>query len=60
MDFNNPMISFIKANPPVVELYEQAAFVHYRSGTNWDNKSAGYHKHKTVILQELISGLLAN
>ncbi len=58
MGFSSPMVRFIKANPPVVELYEHGAFIHYRSGTNWDGKPARYHMHKTHILQTLIADLL--
>lgn len=58
MGFSHAMAEFIRANPPVVELYADGAFVHYRAGTNWDRRSAGYHKSKTDILNELIQKLL--
>lgn len=58
MGFERPMIKFIHANPPIVELYEQGTFIHYRSGTNWDGKSTGYHQSKTAIFNRLITDLL--
>lgn len=56
--FNDPMITFIQANPPLVELYVEHAFIHYRCGTNWDRKPASYHQHKTRIFDNLISTIL--
>ncbi len=58
MGFSHAMAQFIRANPPVVELYADGAFVHYRSGTNWDRKSARYHLDKTVVFNQLIERLL--
>ena len=58
MGFSASMAEFIRANPPLVELYADGAFVHYRAGTNWNGQSVGYHRNKTTILNELIQKLL--
>lgn len=57
--FTEPLISFVKANPDVVELYAQNAFVHYRAGGNWDKKMHSYHAHKTQILNTFVKALLS-
>ena len=60
LGFSAPMTRFIQANPPVVELYANGAFIHYRSGTNWDRQSTRYHMSKTQILNQLIEELVAH
>ena len=43
-----------------LEYIHQSTFLHYRGGTNWDQKSSGYHAHKTSLLQQYVSDLLSS
>ena len=41
-----------------IEYLESGLFLHYRGGTNWDNKSGAYHHQKTSLLQGYVNQLL--
>ena len=34
-------------------------FLHYRGGTNWDDKCNEYHRNKTTILNEFFNKILS-
>ena len=38
-----------------IEFYAHSSFLHYRSGTNWNNRSPQYHQQKTNVLQNFIA-----
>lgn len=44
--------------PNNIEFLINYSFLHYRSGTNWDNRANDYHKTKTEILNEFIEIIL--
>jgi glycosyltransferase involved in cell wall biosynthesis len=55
--FDNNHIRFLQtANR--VEFYHNSTFLHYRSGSNWDHKSASYHNMKTQALTTYIASIL--
>lgn len=41
-----------------IEFLEHGAFLHYRGGTNWDNKSSDFHAKKTKALNNYIETIL--
>jgi hypothetical protein len=52
--FENNHIQFLQtANR--VEFYHNSTFLHYRSGSNWDHKSAQYHQIKTQALNTFLA-----
>jgi hypothetical protein len=51
--------SFLEKKPNNVEFFADYAFLHYRSGANWDRKSDDYHQTKKALLSSLITSLLA-
>jgi hypothetical protein len=48
-------IWFAQQGPDSIEFFADGSFLHYRSGTNWNNKSSQYHQEKTILLQTFIS-----
>lgn len=55
--FDAPQIEFIqRANQ--VEFFHNNSFLHYRNGSNWDNKSAHFHQMKTEALNEYLNTIL--
>ncbi len=58
--YTKPWINFIHANPWGVELYHYGTFIHYRTGTNWDQRSQNFHDEKTAVFNTLITKLLAD
>ena len=59
-NFNDDVITFIQDCPDDVEFFLDHHFLHYRSGTNWNNKPAEYHIAKTNALNALLSKVLIN
>lgn len=56
-NFNELQIQFLqKAHR--VEFFHDNTFLHYKSGTNWNNKSSEYHLIKTKALNDYITALL--
>lgn len=45
----------IENDVPDSEFFMNYKIFHYRSGSNWNYKSAEYHLHKTQVLQDLVS-----
>lgn len=56
---NKCVIDFIQACPDDIEFFLDSKFLHYRSGSNWNNKPAEYHQAKTRALNKLIMDLFA-
>ena len=52
------MIRFLMHQPPNIEVFLNQCFFHYRSGTNWDHKTAQYHARKTSMLNDFVAELL--
>lgn len=53
--FNNDQIEYIlDSGPTDTEFLCDAHFVHYRGGTNWDEKSSEIHTHKIHALRRYI------
>jgi hypothetical protein len=55
--FENNIISFIHSCPDDIEFFLDNTFLHYRSGSNWNNKPASYHIDKTNALNKLLLDL---
>ncbi len=60
--FNKKDIKFIMGCPYGIniEYMLDNNFLHYRGGTNWDNKSASYHNNKTLLLNTYMNDLLSD
>jgi len=56
--FDNIMIDFLQ-NAHNVECFHDASFLHYRGGTNWNHRTAGYHQRKTAAFKKLIAHALS-
>ena len=55
--FNDNDIQLLKTAPNI-EIYQNFTFVHYRAGTNWENRPCDYHKVKMAALKAYISNIL--
>ena len=55
--FDEHQIRFLQSAHNV-EFFHNNTFLHYRGGTNWDNKSGQYHKQKTDALQKYLDAVL--
>ena len=51
---------FLRRKPDNIEFFIDFAFLHYRSGANWNKKSSKYHEKKTKLFNHLIHDLLKN
>ncbi len=49
---------FLKKGPQNIDFLIDTRFLHYRSGTNWNRKSAAYHEQKTRLFNDYIAELL--
>lgn len=59
IQFDDKMIAYVQSCPDDnTEFVLDNTFLHYRCGTNWDNKPGGYHDIKTKALNNLIHDLL--
>lgn len=58
LGFADPEIKFIQSGPLNSEFFLDHTFLHYRAGTNWDNRLKDYHLHKTQIFNEFFNDLL--
>jgi glycosyltransferase involved in cell wall biosynthesis len=66
---NSPMLKNLLLSPAAIwliqkgpdrsEFYGNRKFFHYRSGTNWNNRSRRYHNKKTKIFETFIKKLLS-
>jgi hypothetical protein len=52
--FDETEIKFLHAGITNCEFILDHHFLHYRSGSNWDYKSPGYHKQKTKLVNDFI------
>jgi hypothetical protein len=50
-------VQFIQDCPDDIEFFLDDNFLHYRSGSNWNNKPAEYHIAKTNALNTLLAAL---
>ncbi len=55
--FNEKQIAFLQSAINV-EFFYKNTFLHYRGGSNWDNKKHHYHKMKTKALNTYINAIL--
>lgn len=58
LKFDKHQIKLIQAGPERIEFLMDNTFFHYRSGGNWNNKSAEFHTHKTKIFKQFIQDIL--
>lgn len=56
--FDANQIKFLQAASNV-EFFHRNSFLHYRGGTNWDNKKAIYHEMKTDALNAYLTAILS-
>lgn len=56
--FDDHLIRFIHECPDDIEFSMNHTFLHYRSGSNWNNKPTTYHTRKTNALSNLLSTIL--
>jgi len=56
-EFDDVIIKYIQSSADDIEFNLNHSFLHYRSGSNWNHKSAEYHKQKTMLLYNLINTL---
>lgn len=59
MGFDNNQIKFIESGPLTSEFMENGTFLHYRAGTNWDQKSSNFHNRKTALLNKYMEHVLS-
>lgn len=58
LNFNQRTLQLIQDGIHNVEFLAQRAFLHYRGGTNWDQKSSQYHQRKTSLFNEYMKDIL--
>lgn len=59
--FDDSMIQFVQECPDAnMEFVLNHTFMHYRCGSNWDNKPAEYHQRKTQALYNFIDNVIVN
>jgi hypothetical protein len=56
---DNPLWSDFVQKDPGGDFFLEKAFLHYGSGTNWNNKTADYHTYKTAAYNALFLKLLS-
>ncbi len=56
--FDENQITALHSGLQNVEFFINGTFLHYRSGTNWDHKSAAYHELKTSLFNRYIEKIL--
>jgi hypothetical protein len=56
--FDDAFMAFIQRCPDDIEFFMDNTFLHYRSGSNWNNKPASYHQAKTAALSNLMATIL--
>ena|ERR1700722_1663397 len=56
--FDENQMKFARSGPLNCEFFERATFVHYRAGTNWDNKADNYHEVKTKLFNKYFQDIL--
>jgi len=49
--------SFLDKKPDNIEFLLNFSILHYRGGSNWNNKTDAYHRQKTLLIHELIDSL---
>lgn len=54
----DPFIQFVQECPDDIEFFLNDTFLHYRSGSNWNNKPAEYHQAKTNALNKLLATIM--
>lgn len=59
LHFNARTIQLIQSGVHNIEFLFDSAFIHYRGGGNWDQKSPDYHARKTAFLNEFMSDVLS-
>lgn len=55
--FDDALIKLIQSAPNI-EFFHQNSIIHYRGGTNWDNKSQRYHQNKIDALSHYIDHII--
>lgn len=59
LNFNDTIIEYlIMKKTHNIEFFIDNHFLHYRGGTNWDQKSPGYHQEKSKILNDFINKII--
>lgn len=57
--FDDTVIRFIQECPDDIEFNMKGTFLHYRCGSNWNNKPADYVAAKTNALNNLVARIIA-
>jgi len=64
--FDKVQIRFLQSVPvggaltsASVEFFNNNSFLHYRCGSNWDNKTQEYHRQKTAALHQYLDAILS-
>ncbi len=58
LNFSENEINFIQSGPENIDFLFNKRFLHYRSGSNWNNQSEEYHRKKTNLLNNFINNIL--
>ncbi len=58
VEYSPALTRFLSKSPDNVQFFLDFTILHYRSGGNWDLKSAEYHSQKTSLLKEFIDEIL--
>jgi hypothetical protein len=56
--FTDRYIKFIQNVDDNIEFFLDHSFLHYRSGSNWNNQSSAYHNAKTLALNNFITDMM--
>jgi len=59
-NFDDAAIAFINECPDDIEFFLDHHFLHYRSGSNWNNKPASYHEAKTRALNNFLAKIISS
>lgn len=52
--YSDPLVELLIKGVDDIELFQERTLLHYRGGTNWNNKPAEYHNFKRACLYEFI------
>ncbi len=60
MGFDETQIDFLQQKPDTIGFLCDHHFLHYRAGSNYDNKSDGYLAHKWQLINKYLDTILAD